>query len=220
MKKKAYLGLYEESGITAAAFATAGVDCSFCLDNDMSVAGYKSDHPDVVYIEADLRDRAATDDIVLEIQEEYDIVFMAAFPPCTDLAVSGNAHWARKAEENPNFQIDAMDLVFAAVELGELLGCPYFIENPIGRVSTMYRKPDYKFHPYEYSGFNEAECYTKTTCLWTGGGFIMPEEYVADTCENPGKGFVNNMKKKDRRRLRSKTPKGFSMAVALANARK
>jgi hypothetical protein len=219
VRKLAYIGMYEESGILAEEFAKLGYHC-FCLDNDFTEAGYRSPSPRIEYITIDLSDREETDKFMLKVLKNYDIAFLAGFPPCTDLASSGAGHWAKKAKKNPDFQKDAMDLVFTVPELGELLGCPWFLENPIGKVSTFWRKPDFKFHPFQYSGFHEDDCYSKTTCLWTGNGFVMPKEFIADSCDVPKSGFVENKAKKHRRRMRSKTPKGFSKAVALANIRR
>lgn len=54
-------------------------------------------------------------------------------------------------------------------------------------MSTLWRKPDHYFDPYEYGGYlSQIEgsyhpkmpyrnAYTKKTCLWTGNGFTMPD---------------------------------------------
>ena len=67
------------------------------------------------------------------------------------------------------------------------------VENPVGCISTMWRKPDWVFHPWQYSGlipFAEAkhpdwpeyvpeyDWYPKRTGIWCGNGFHMP-----DACE-------------------------------------
>lgn len=214
--KKAYIGLYEESGILAEEFAKLGYR-SFCIDNDFTEAGHRSDHPDIEYVEMDLRDTITLDEFILKVQEDYEICFIGGFPPCTDLAASGSGHWAKKREINPNFQEDALDLVFTVVELGELLKVPWFFENPRSRVSTMWRSSNYRFDPYEYSGFHEDDCYTKETRIWAGQSFVMPEPFIASSCTEPDKNRINNAPKKNRGRIRSKTPRGFAKAVALAN---
>ena len=52
------------------------------------------------------------------------------------------------------------------------------LENPVGVLSSYWRKPDHTFDPCDYGGYlNPAgDAYTKKTCLWTGGGFIMPKK--------------------------------------------
>lgn len=93
------------------------------------------------------------------------------------------------------------------------------IENPVGRLSTAWRKPDHTFNPCDFGGYLEpaGDAYTKRTCLWTGGGFVMPEPRpVAPTAGSmmhtryaPGP---------ERANLRAATPMGFARAVFLANA--
>ena len=89
------------------------------------------------------------------------------------------------------------------------------IENPISRLSSAWRKPDYIFHPYEYG-----DGYTKKTCLWVGNGFIMPKSAPVEITKP---GFIHRMSKKkgqsreDRTNDRSATPMGFARAVYKAN---
>ena len=73
-----------------------------------------------------------------------------AFPPCTDLAVSGAKHFAKKSQADPDFQLRAIHLCRLAERLGDQLGCPWMVENPVGCISTMWRKPDWVFHPWQY----------------------------------------------------------------------
>jgi hypothetical protein len=56
------------------------------------------------------------------------------------------------------------------------------LENPVGVLSSYWRKPDHTFDPCDYGGYlNPAgDAYTKKTCLWTGGGFIMPGKKPVD----------------------------------------
>lgn len=144
-----------------------------------------------------------------------DIAFVAAFPPCTDLAVSGARHFKRKGLDA---LIDALMVVNACRKLCEKSGAPWFIENPVSTISTYWRKPDYKFDPCEYAGYlaNPAdEAYTKRTCLWTGGEFVMPEKHGT---EPVGYNRTLSYSPSPRRaELRSVTPRGFSLAVFQAN---
>lgn len=104
--------------------------------------------------------------------------FAAFFPPCTDLAVSGARWFESKEKKSPGTRKRAMDLVYWSEKMGRKLGCPYFIENPVSVISSEWRIPDFWFHPYEYGGYEggEDDGYTKKTCLWTGGGFELPEK--------------------------------------------
>src|SRR5208283_319604 len=79
---------------------------------------------------------------------------MIAFPPCTHLASSG-ARWFSGKRQEQNEAIDFfMFLVNAPIR-------QIAIENPIGIMSTQYRKPDQIIQPWMF-GHGE----TKATCLW------------------------------------------------------
>lgn len=85
---------------------------------------------------------------------KWDLII--AFPPCDHLAVSG-ARWF------PEKQADGRQK--AAIEMFMyIVNYPVekiAIENPIGIMSTVYRKPDQIIHPWQF-GHGE----TKATCLW------------------------------------------------------
>jgi len=113
-----------------------------------------------------------------------------AFPPCTDLAVSGAKHFAKKSAVDPDFQKKAVELCRLAERLGNSCGCPWMVENPLGCLSTHWRKPDWLFHPWEYGGMLQGkesvhpdwpefiakrDCYPKRTGIWCGNGFHMPD---------------------------------------------
>lgn len=142
----------------------------------------------------------------------YDMVF--AFPPCTHLAVSG-ARWFKA--KGMDALIEALQVVNACRKIAEGSGAPYMIENPVSTLSTYWRKPDYYFDPYEYGGYLEdprEDAYTKKTCLWTGGGFVMPEKRpVPDPDDRIHKAPPSD----DRGDIRSVTPMGFARAVYEAN---
>jgi len=90
-------------------------------------------------------------------QEHWDL--MIAFPPCTDLAVSGAKWFAEKRADGR--QQRALEFVRT------LLDAPIqqiALENPVGVISTYIRKPDQIVQPYWFG--HEA---TKTTCLWLKG---------------------------------------------------
>jgi len=79
---------------------------------------------------------------------------MIAFPPCTHLCVSG-ARWFKFKQQE---QLKAK-LFFKA--LAHAPATRIAIENPIGIMSTCYRKPDQIIQPWQF-GHGE----TKATCLW------------------------------------------------------
>ena len=136
----------------------------------------------------------------------YDIVF--AFPPCTDLANSG-ARWFRK--KGLTALIGALQVVEACRAICESSGAPWMLENPVGQLSTYWRKPDFTFDPCDYG-----DPYTKKTCLWVGNGFVMPPKNRVEP--TLGSKMHRLPPSPDRANLRSETPMGFARAVYEANA--
>lgn len=84
---------------------------------------------------------------------------MIAFPPCTDLAVSGARHFERKiADGSQQKSIQFfMDLINAPI-------AKIAVENPIGIMSSRFRKPDQIIQPWMFG--DKAQ---KSTCLWLKG---------------------------------------------------
>lgn len=136
---------------------------------------------------------------------DYAIVF--AFPPCTDLANSG-ARWFKG--KGLRALSGAIELVAAAADIAEHIGRPYMIENPVGQLSTYWRKPDHTFDPCDYG-----DPYTKKTCLWTGNGFVMPPKHRVEPTQ--GSRMHRLPPSPQRANLRSATPEGFARAVYAAN---
>lgn len=144
---------------------------------------------------------------------DYDIVF--AFPPCTDLAVSG-ARWFR--DKGLRSLIDALTLVEHCRILCESSGAPWMLENPAGVLSSYWRQPDFTFNPCDYGGYLDppGDAYTKKTCLWAGGGFRMPPKRPVGPTEGSRMHLLSPSP--DRAEKRSLTPAGFARAVFEANA--
>lgn len=105
------------------------------------------------------------------VDGEWDI--MIGHPPCTYLAVSG-AQWYYHPDDKdkpfeerrphpryPNRVQDREDgvnffLFLAGADVKRIA-----IENPVGIMSTRWRKPDQSIHPYMFG-----DPYSKNTCLW------------------------------------------------------
>jgi hypothetical protein len=145
------------------------------------------------------------------------IAFIAAFPPCTHVAVSGARDFATKG---PRMLTDALDLFNACLHAAEWSGAPFCVENPVGVLSSHVRKPDHTFDPCDFAGYLDeplAEAYTKKTCLWTGGGFVMPEPKRVEPILGSKMHLLPPTD--DRGDVRSVTPAGFALAVFLANCK-
>ena len=143
------------------------------------------------------------------------VVFCSFFPPCTDLAVSGARWFQQKELDNPGTRRRAMGLIYWSERMGKKFDCPYFIENPVSVISSEWRKPDFWFHPYEFGAYSGGsdDGYTKKTCLWTGGGFELPEKKAILLDKKTADRIWKMPPSAERQNLRSKTPQGFARAV-------
>lgn len=147
--------------------------------------------------------------------DRSDIAFISAFPPCDHLATSG-ARWFKG--KGLRSLAHSVSLFATAAELCEWSGAPYMIENPISTMSTYWREPDYIFDPFHFAGYSRSDNYTKKTCVWSGGGFVMPEEYLDPNLTAPDEQYIHMAgESKGRKMQRSATPLGFAMAVHKAN---
>lgn len=144
----------------------------------------------------------------------FDAGIIFAFPPCTHLAQSG-ARWFKT--KGLGALIEGLTVVEACRRICEESGAPYMIENPVGQLSTYWRKPDHYFDPLDFGAYVlEGEDFTKRTCLWVGNGFVMPEKRPLPKSDKPNP--IHWAKPgADRADRRSVTPRGFAQAVFEAN---
>ncbi len=146
-----------------------------------------------------------------------------AFPDCTDLAVSGAKHEGHTS-------LASVAHAQMVEKMADEFGAAWMVENPVGKMSTHWRKPNYYFNPYEYGAYLHPDegsyhpkmpaCdgYTKKTCIWAGGGFVMPAARPGPInigCFWGWKSLGGNSPKT--KQLRSLTPRGFARAVFDAN---
>lgn len=171
----------EFSGIVRDEFLKRGHDAISC---DLE----PSERPGPHY-QGDVRD--------LIYSGEYDA--MVAFPPCTHLACSG-ARWFK----------DKIEVQKQAVSFFlELANAPIpkiAIENPVGIMSTIYRKPDQIIQPWQF-GHGE----TKATCLWLKN---LPRLQPTNIVEGREHIIHNMAPSKDRPKERSRTYPGIAEAFA------
>jgi len=232
------ISLYDYTGEALKPWAEAGYTCyAFDIQHNgelRRVTDY-SGGGSIHYCYADLHDFSTYSDLFFSFSGRK-VAFGMAFPVCTDLAVSGAAWFKKKAEADPLFQQRAAQHATDCAGLFDDLGCPYFIENPVSVLSTLWRKPDYSFHPYEYGGYiaknaarhprwpdyiADRDAYPKKTCLWTGNGFVMPPKVPVEPETGHSRQHLKlGGKSAKTKNIRSATPRGFAIAVMAANTQK
>jgi hypothetical protein len=136
-------------------------------------------------------------DILSLLDEDWDLII--AHPPCTHLAVSGARWWKDKKEE----QKEAIQFV---KDIYNKTSCPIAIENPIGILSTCWRKPDQIIQPWMF-GHGE----TKATCLWLRDLPLLTSTNIVDGREAR---IHKEPPSKDRWKNRSRTYVGIAQAMA------
>lgn len=105
-------------------------------------------------------------DVTPLLRHRWDMII--AFPPCTDLASSGARWWATKGDARRDAAVSFVAECWAANS------SRVAIENPVGRLSTLWRKPDQIIQPWQYG-----HPYAKATCLWLRGlPILLPVEIV------------------------------------------
>ena len=165
------------------------------------------------------------------INQGWDL--MVAHPPCTFLASSG-AQWLSDPKDKhlpfeerrphpkyPNRRKDMLDSVEFVKALYNADIKHIAIENPVGLLSSRWRKPDQIVQPYMFG--DEA---TKTTCLWLKNlPLLVPtnivgkgERTVFASGKSHPKWYADALKKaktkEERQTLRSKTFEGMAQAFA------
>lgn len=142
---------------------------------------------------------------------------MIAHPPCTFLCCSGNG-WMN----HPLYPNRAADREEAARFFMDLVNAPISkiaVENPIGVMSSRFRKPDQIVQPWMFG--DEAQ---KSTCLWLKGlpkliptNIVGRGEFITHASgKKKPKWFADalNLSAEERRSVRSKTFQGIAKAMA------
>ena len=151
-------------------------------------------------------------DVTELLKQTWDMII--AFPPCTHLAVSGAAWFAQKQADGRQQQGIDFFMLFANCD------CPKVaIENPVGIMSSKWRKPDQVIQPYMF-GHEES----KKTCLWLKGLPLLQPTNIVKEAERVVFASGKSMPKwyadawklppKERAALRSKTFPGIAYAMA------
>ena len=126
---------------------------------------------------------------------------MIAFPPCTHLCGSGARWWKEKREDGRQQAAIRFVMSLAMSPIRAVA-----IENPVGILSSVWRKPDQIIQPWQF-GHGE----TKATCLWLRGFPILRPTNIVEGRE----ARIHKMAPSaDRSRIRSKTYTGIAEAMA------
>jgi len=192
----------EFSGTVREAFAARGHDAWSCdlLPTDIPGNHYQGDVKDI-------------------LKEGWDM--MIAHPPCTYLTVTGNKWF--KPEYKDRFPTRQQDRENAIKFFMTLVDAPIektVIENPIGIMSTTYRKPNQIIHPWQFG--HEA---SKSTCLWIKGLPNLEPTNIVDKGEfvtyKSGKRMTKwyadaaSKPPKERAKIRNTTFQGIANAMAI-----
>jgi site-specific DNA-cytosine methylase len=157
-------------------------------------------------------------DVTELLEQKWDMI--VAFPPCTYLTVTGNRwfnidRYGEKAVQRHKDREDAIKffLMFANAN------CDYIaIENPVGIMSSEWRKPDQIINPYDFG-----DPFEKKTCLWLKGlpplkttNVVKPEPRMAFKSGKTMPAWYADawkLPKEERSKLRSKTFPGIAQAM-------
>jgi len=88
-------------------------------------------------------------DVTELLKQEWDMII--AFPPCTHLAVSGSRHFEQKRKDGRQQEGIDFFMLFANAKCDKIV-----IENPVGIMSTIWRKPNQIINPWQFGdSFNK-----------------------------------------------------------------
>lgn len=186
----------EFSGTVRQAFREVGHDAWSC---------------DIVDCDDNSKYHIKDDALNVAVKHKWDM--MIAFPPCTHIAVSGARHFEQKRKDGRQQQ--GIDFFISIANLPIEKKC---IENPVGIMSRIYRKPDQIINPYQF-GHNVC----KKTCLWLTNLPLLTPTKIVDKGEHIVFPSGKRMHKwyadkafggEERQKVRNKTFKGIADAMA------
>lgn len=167
-------------------------------------------------------------DVLNHLNEGWDL--MIAHPPCTYLCVTGNK-WFYHPDDKPlppaqrrphprfpNRKQQKEDAIKFFMRFWDNDIPRVCIENPVGVISTFWRKPDQIIQPFQF-GHKEP----KKTCLWLRNlpkliptEIVEPEYMQFKNGRNAPKWYYDtgNISKAERTKLRERTFQGIANAMA------
>jgi hypothetical protein len=188
------------------------------VTNEFRALGHEAYSCDVLECSGSHPEWHILGDVTPVLKNNWDMVL--AFPPCTHLAVSGAAHFEAKRKDGRQKEGIDFFMIFANLDHVPKVS----IENPIGIMSKLWRKPDQIIQPYEFG-----EDASKKTCLWLKGLPLLKStnrvagrmvttpsgkvvERWANQCSNYG--HDRTSPSPERGKIRSKTYLGIAKAMA------
>lgn len=162
---------------------------------------------------------STVDGVEHEIAGKWDMII--AFPPCTYLTVTGNRwfNYEKYGDKAIQRMLDRNDAIKFFMTIANADCDKIAIENPVGVMSTKWRKPDQIIEPFEYG-----DAYEKRTCLWLKGlpNLVptkiveIPDRIKFKSGKTMAKWYVEagNLTKEQRALVRSKTFPGIAKAMA------
>lgn len=156
---------------------------------------------------------------------KWDLII--AHPPCTYLTISGSAWHSLKSSTENRIQgrtLETVDGIRFFMEMIRANSDHIAVENPVGIMSTIYRKPDQIIQPYEFGDHAR-----KRTCLWLKNlPLLQPTEIVdpgeikkggfskgaAADCARDENGKILSWNNPETAKIRSKTFPGIAKAFA------
>jgi len=187
----------EESQVVTTAFRDKGHEAYSC---------------DIIETSGKHKEWHLKQDVIPLLNNSWDMII--AFPPCTHLASSGARWFAQKIKDGRQQQGIDFFMAIANANCAKIV-----IENPVGIMSTKFRKPDQIIHPYMFG-----EPVKKQTCLWLKGvPKLAPTNIVStnrDKVFSSGKQMsdwyykTSCLPQKERAKARSKTFQGVADAMA------
>lgn len=156
-------------------------------------------------------------DCLALIQKVPDWDLMIAHPPCTYLTVTGNKWFKPEyADRFPTRHQDRADAIAFFMALANADIPMIAIENPVGIMSSTWRKPDQIIQPYQF-GHPEP----KKTCLWLKGlpvlrptKIVEPEYFISKSGKRLASWYFKPSNTPERQKMRNITFQGIADAMA------
>jgi hypothetical protein len=157
-------------------------------------------------------------DLFEVIDNKWDLII--AHPPCTYLTVTGNKWFKPEYKDRfPTREQDRLDAIDFFKKIHDCNIPKICIENPIGIMSTVLRKPDQIIHPWQFG--HKA---SKSTCLWLKGLPLLQPTQIVEKGEfvtyKSGKRMSKwyadaaSLSPAERARVRNKTFQGIADAMS------